>query len=491
MEATGVPEWDGEICRVCEQALAGDDLPGDLRARVSARYAQALVYRGEYDRAGPVSRDALAAAEAAGDPVTLVDALRARQLACCAPEGLAERIVLAGRMLEAADALGSAWVEMWGRLWRIDTLFETGQLRLIQRELTDLGSCLDRLSGPVGRWHQLNIGATLALATGRFAEAARLAQEGFKVFSDMGHPGAIGGLAVILSQSSLHIGLDRSGLAEAFDLVPAQLRPGAVDTTQGVATIFPALTLALIRLGQGDRAGAAAAYALAGPIRSWTPSPAMRMSAWGHALAVAIGLGRTEDIEFLAERFEPFRGQHAANGAGAGVYLGPVDLQLGLAAAALGRLEGAVTDLETAVAICDANGARGYAVQARVELAAALARRQAPGDLGQAAAVLDAAAGEAGAARHGAVHQADRAAAGPAAGHGGGPLAAEPPRARGGQAGRAGADQQADRRDPVRLRTHGGEPRPAHPGQARLQQPQPDRRVVQPRAATDPQPGRG
>ena len=276
MEATGVPEWDGEICRVCEQALsisgAGADLPDDLRARVSAAYAQALVYRGEYDRAGPVSRDALAAAESAADPVALVDALRARQLACCAPEGLAERIVLAARMLEAAEVLGSAWVEMWGRLWRIDTLFETGQLRLIQRELTDLGSCLDRLSGPVGRWHYLNSAATLALATGRFAEAARLAREGFKVFSDMGHPAAIGALAVILSQSALHIGLDRSGLADAFDLIPARLRPEAVDTTQGVATIFPALTLTLIRVHQGDRAGAEAAYALAGPIRSWTPS---------------------------------------------------------------------------------------------------------------------------------------------------------------------------------------------------------------------------
>jgi DNA-binding CsgD family transcriptional regulator len=400
MEASGVPEWDGEICRICEQALshsgAGDDLPEDLRARVCAAYAQALVYRGEYDRAGPVSRDALAAAEAAGDPVALVDALRARQLACCAPEGLAERTLLAARMLQAADALGSAWVEMWGRLWRIDTLFETGQLRLIQRELSDLGPCLDRLSGPVGRWHQLQGAATLALATGRFAEAARLAREGFKIFSDMGHPAAIGALAVILSQSGLHIGLDRSGLAETFDLIPAQLRPGAVDTTQGVATIFPALTLALIRLSQGDRAGAGAAYALAGPIRSWTPMPAMSMSAWGHALPIAIGLGHTEDIEFLASRFEPFRGQHAANGAGTGVYMGPVELQLGLAAAALGRLDAAASDLAAAVAICDANGARGYAVQARVELAAALARRQAPGDLGRAAAALDVAAGEAG-----------------------------------------------------------------------------------------------
>ena len=396
MEATGVPEWDGEICRVCEQALsnsgAGADLPDDLRARVSAAYAQALVYRGEYDRAGPVSRDALAAAEAAADPVALVDALRARQLACCAPEGVAERVVLAARMLEAAEVLGSAWVEMWGRLWRMDTLFETGQLRLVQRELTDLGSCLDRLSGPIGRWHQLNIAATLALATGRFGEAARLAREGFKVFSDMGHPVAIGALAVILSQSTLHIGLDRSGLADAFDLIPAHLRPEAVDTTQGTATIFPALTLALIRVLQGDRAGAEAAYALAGPIRSWTPLPAMRMAAWGHALAVAIGLGRAEDIEFLMSQFEPFRGQHAANGAGAGVYMGPVELQLGLAAAALGRMDAAASDLAAAVSICDANGACGYAVQASVELAAVLVRR---GDTAGARAVLDRAAGEA------------------------------------------------------------------------------------------------
>jgi DNA-binding NarL/FixJ family response regulator/tetratricopeptide (TPR) repeat protein len=399
MEASGVPEWDGEICRACEQALsysgAGNDLPDELRARVSARYAQALVYRGEYDQAEQVSRDALAAAESAADPVALVDALRARQLACSAPEGLAERIVLAERMLKAADVLGSAWAEMWGRMWRIDTLFETGQLRRIQRELTDLGSCLDRLSGPVGRWQYLESAATLALATGRFAEAARLAREAFKLFSDMGHPAAIGVLAVILSQSGLHIGMDRSGVAEAFDLIPAHLRPEAVDTTQGIATIFPALTLTLIRLDQGDRAGAEAAYALAGPIRSWTPPAAIRMSAWGHALTAVIGLGRTGDIEFLAARFEPFRGQHAANGAGPGVYMGPVELQLGLAAAALGRLDAAVPDLEAAVSSCDANGARAYAVQARVELAAALTRRQAPGDVGQAAAALDAAAGEA------------------------------------------------------------------------------------------------
>ena len=211
----------------------------------------------------------------------------------------------------------------------------------------------------------------------------------------MGHPEAFGACAAILGQAGMHIGPDRSGFIELFGQLPEHLRPEAVDTTRGVATIFPALSVALIRLYQGDRAGTEAAYSLAGPIRSWTPSPAMSMAAWGHALPIAIGLGRTEDIEFLAERFEPFRGRHAANGAGAGVYMGPVELQTGLAAAALGRLDAAAADLQTAVEICDANGARGYAVQARVELAAALARRQAPGDPGQAAAALNAAAGEA------------------------------------------------------------------------------------------------
>jgi DNA-binding CsgD family transcriptional regulator/tetratricopeptide (TPR) repeat protein len=395
MEPVGIPEWDGEICRICEQALAGDDLGGGLRARVSARYAQALVYRGEYDHAGRVSRDALAAAGSADDPVALVDALRARQLACCAPDGIAERAVLASRMLEAADTVGSAWLEMWGRLWRIDTLLETGQLRGVHRELADLEVCLERLPGPLGRWHFLHTAATLALATGRYSEAVRLARESLTVFHDMGHPAAFGACAAIVCQAGLHIGFGRSGAIELLGQVPDHLRPEAVDTTRGVATVFPALGFAMICLHQEDRDGAEAAYAQAGPVGSWNPSAAMRMSCWATGLTVAVGLDRAEDIEFLAARFEPFRGQHVASGAGAGSYMGPVELSLGRAAAALGRLDAAAEDLQSAISICDANGARGCAVQARVELAAALTRRQAHGDLDRARAELDAAAGQA------------------------------------------------------------------------------------------------
>ena len=395
MEATGEVEWDVELGRICEQALAGDGLPADLRARVSSRYAQALVYGSQYEPAGQVSRDALKAAEASGDPQALLDALRARQLACSAPEGVAERTRLAQRMLETAGTIGSAWAEMSGRLWRIDTLFETGQLRAVQRELADLDICLDRVPGPIGRWHSLHCAATLAAATGRFTEAMRLGAESFAVFSDMGHPIAFGAYSVILGQVGMHIGFARSGLIELFSHLPDQFKPDAVDTTRGVATVFPALTQALICLEQGDRAGAAAAYGHAGPARSWTPTPALRLSCWAHGLLVAIGLGERQDIEFLAAQFEPFRGQHVANGGGAGVYLGPIELQLGLAAAALGRLDAAVPDLQAAASICDRNGARGCAVHARVELATIFAERLCPGDRDQALAVLGDVAGEA------------------------------------------------------------------------------------------------
>jgi DNA-binding CsgD family transcriptional regulator len=391
MEATGDAEWDSEICRLCEQALTGPELAGQLRARVLARHAQALVYRGEYERAGQVSQAALDAAELTSDLAALVDALHARQLACCAPEGVTERAALAPRMLDAASEVHSAWVEMWGRLWRIDTLFETGQLTAIARELADLAICVDRVHGPLARWHLLECSATLALATGRYTEAIRLAGDAFKVVSDMGHPMAFGSYAVILAQAGLHIGFEASGATGLFAQIPAHLAPAVADRSNGLVSVFPALSFALLSLQRGDRDTAARAYEQAGPVRSWNPVAGLRLSCWAHGLPVAIDLRKTGDIAYLASQFEPFRGQHVANGAGSGVFLGPVELQLGKAAAALGSVDAAVGDLEAAVAICDAIGAPGLAVESSAELAAVLVQRGTRADRDRALTILRAA----------------------------------------------------------------------------------------------------
>jgi len=226
MDPLGDTGWDSEIGRICERALAGPELDGPLRARVLARHAQVLVYRGEYGRADEVSRTALDGAELTGDPDALVDALRARQLARSGPDGSGERAAIAARVLNAAHETGSAWVEMRGRLWRIDTLFEAGQLPVIARELADLAICVGRMQAPVARWHLLQYSATHAYATGRYADAVRLAGEAFQVMTDMGHPSAFGGYGAVMCPIAMHLGFGASGVTAFLAQIPPHFLPG-------------------------------------------------------------------------------------------------------------------------------------------------------------------------------------------------------------------------------------------------------------------------
>jgi DNA-binding NarL/FixJ family response regulator len=73
-----------------------------------------------------------------------------------------------------------------------------------------------------------------------------------------------------------------------------------------------------------------------------------------------------------------------SRGAGAAIYLGPVELYLGIAARHLGLLDDAVADLDYARRTCAANGAAGYHVEALFELAMALAHRAGEGDAARA-----------------------------------------------------------------------------------------------------------
>ena len=76
-------------------------------------------------------------------------------------------------------------------------------------------------------------------------------------------------------------------------------------------------------------------------------------------------------------------------------YFGPVELWLGIAAHHLGRVDAAVTDLERAAQACQHNGAVGFEVEADVELAAVLARRNRPGDADRARSLATHAANQA------------------------------------------------------------------------------------------------
>jgi len=135
---------------------------------------------------------------------------------------------------------------------------------------------------------------------------------------------------------------------------------------------------ALLLLGAGLPDEAAASYQQAGPVDSWSLPAFFVLHGHVSGALAAAGLGRLDDLTVLLDRLEPFRGEHAS---GNGVaYLGPIELTLGRAAAALGRLDHAVDDLEVATRQADRSGAPGFAAEARFHLSVALLGRNGPGD---------------------------------------------------------------------------------------------------------------
>jgi hypothetical protein len=99
-DAVGPTATEGPTRGLCRETLAV--LPADavaMRAQVTARYAEACVYTAwstehaldDYAEAAAASIDALTLADQCGDRAALRAALRARRMACSAPEGLDER----------------------------------------------------------------------------------------------------------------------------------------------------------------------------------------------------------------------------------------------------------------------------------------------------------------------------------------------------------------------------------------------------------------
>jgi len=121
-------------------------------------------------------------------------------------------------------------------------------------------------------------------------------------------------------------------------------------------------------------------YRRLGPPVTWQPIPHATTTSFALGIGTAIALNATDDVAVLCGRLAPFRGQHVSDGAGAVAYNGPVELYLGSAEAHLERLDDAVADLEAASRACAANGAAGFDVQSRFELATVLTRRARPGD---------------------------------------------------------------------------------------------------------------
>jgi DNA-binding CsgD family transcriptional regulator len=338
--------------------------------------------------AAEVTEHALALSEQSGDPLAVAAALRARQLVCSGPDGLEDRARLADRMLALGRQTRQAGVEVWARLWWIDASFERGDLGRVASEIDALARCVREIQGPRERFEVLRCQAALAQAQARFVDARRLADEAFAVMAPSGHPGPYAVRAAISNLVGRHVGQDDASVA-ANNLV------GASEEIHESFGLIGSLAYAHAVVTAGRPEDAAEVYRSLGPVNGWGPLPHLVLFSYAFGIAIAVPLGLSADLDALYDRLDRFRGHHVVSGAGAVAYFGPVELWLGIAAHHLGRVDAAVTDLERAARSCQHNGAVGFEVEADVELAVVLARRDRPGDADRARSLATRAANQA------------------------------------------------------------------------------------------------
>ncbi|MFD3415777.1 ATP-binding protein [Streptomyces cyaneofuscatus] len=256
-------------------------------------------------------------------------------------------------------------------------------------------------------------GSLIASLQGRFTEAAD-ALKGEALGMEGEDHEAFGFMGCHLHWS-LH--LLRGNFAEAEKVLTAL--PGARYP-------YPGLLEALTAVEQGD--AAPALRLIAEQSDRAAPYPRAFMPLWLRLLAqTATTTGDRRLITRAEDELTPYTGQWVVSLYGCDIG-GPVDLWLGMLAAARDDRDTAVATLTEAAASADRLGARPWAVRARLHLVRALLARAEPGDTGRARALLGEVEREAGelGLRHLASEGPALRALPPATGHGPGASAAVP-----------------------------------------------------------------
>ncbi len=370
LEGVADEEWGRRVVQLAESALpelgAGD---AELSARLLAAIAivqSASLSAGNTDEAGPLSLRALTLAEGAGTPAALVSALRARQMACAGPDGVGVRLEVADRMLTLAAERGDPWAGLWGRLWRIGASCQVGEIDAAESDLDDLADITRRLTQPVADWHLARTSCAIAMARGRFAEAA-------------GHLDDVVGLAargldIRAWQNRSIAGVKLASLTgdPRHDHWFATLEHEA--NTPALAAGRGALLVAhYARRGDLDRARAW--YEKLPPWQAWQPPRFIAHAVLDLRARAAVLLDDADGAVIAYERLRPWARYFVTGGSGLNAIDGSGECTLGCLAACLGKPDSAVRHLRAAIAANQRAGLPPFELQSRYELAKVLARR--------------------------------------------------------------------------------------------------------------------
>jgi len=350
------------VDRLCRSALTAE-LPGSTRARLLAQLASFAADSSRPDEAAEVAAEALRTAEADGDPVALLDAVRAREMTLVSPTSAEERVRLGRLALELAGKLGQPLAAVIGAGWLLRGAYELARMDLVDEAFATMEATAESSGQPLARWHVLRALACRAALEGRFAQARTCNLAADDLALGLGDSTATG-------MSFAHA----SGVA-VLRGDPGDLLDGTVDTLTAappMPLIRAARALVLVLL---DRRGEA--YALYEELRSELHSTVVD-ARWGglvlHLGELAICFDDATTADAVAGHIQRWREVPGSVGTPTAYFTGSPLRDLGRLAATAGRLEDAEALLREAVRRNLALRARPYVALSRLELAEVLHR---------------------------------------------------------------------------------------------------------------------
>ncbi len=379
MYGLGLAGTNTEQVQLLEEVLAL--LPEEdshLRATVMARLGLVLVYsaavpgRAVVQQALQLDTEAVQMARRLNDRGTLAYALNARIHALWGIAAAPERLAAGRELGEIAEDVGDDLLAVHGHLWRVRELLARGDVDAVNEELSRFAA---RDTGPP---HPLvvslssNLAAMMALVSGDFDDAERLARTGLETaegYNDLAFRfyGAL--MAWTWWQRD-----DLSRLGNALRAMVAESKEE-----------FPVLhgALALVEAESGDTEGALAQLDfLAGLTWERVGEDLTQGASLAVAAAACGSLGKAAHRHALSvyEALRPHAGTAVVMRAPAAGCMGPADQYLGLLAAAMGDLALAEVHFEAALRLARRMRSKPFLVAAEVELARTLRQRGRDGD---------------------------------------------------------------------------------------------------------------
>ena len=349
----------------------------DLRAQLMSRHALQTLYSGEPEAVLERARAAVAAARAAGNPVTLARALQVLHAAMWQPRHLADRLEAATEIIELAAAIGDDSIGLWGIRPRIADLMELGDVAAAEADISAYERGAAAARQPIFLWQAAVRKAMIAIFRGQLDEGERLAQRAL----ELGRQAEGQNLTAAFGGQLLVVRWQQGRLEELRPLIEASHRnqPGVALWT-GV--------LAFIESESGDQPAARVLFEKLAEDRfeaAAREDSGLVVLVLGSLVCSALGDGLR--AEQLYERLLPYDARNIVVSEGV-ASVGAAALYLGMLAATARRLDDAERHFRDAIAFNRKCAGRPWLAHAEHELARLLLARRRTGDRREAAELL-------------------------------------------------------------------------------------------------------